>query len=49
MESTKICYIEGVNKLLLQSKNEIDFTANDDKVVNIYNNNQGVSISMEYI
>jgi hypothetical protein len=35
--------------LLLQYKNEISVIVSDDKVINIYRNNQSVSISMDYI
>jgi hypothetical protein len=49
MHNAKIYHVKGVNKLLLQSKNEIGVISNYDKVINIYNNNQSVSMSMEYI
>jgi hypothetical protein len=44
-----ICHVKGVNKLFLQSKYEISIIVSNDKVINIYNNNQSVSIGMEYI
>ena len=35
--------------MFLQSKNEINIISSDDKVINIYNNNQSVAIDMKYI
>jgi hypothetical protein len=49
VEYQDICHVKGVNKFLLQTKNEINVITNDDKVINIHNNNQSVSIGMEYI
>jgi hypothetical protein len=47
MQSTKIFHVKGVNKLFLQSKDEIIFIANNEQVIYIYNKDQVVFIGME--
>jgi hypothetical protein len=49
VQNTNIYHIKGVNKVVLQSKNEINVISSYDKAINKYNNNQGISMSMEFI
>jgi hypothetical protein len=49
MQNTNICHVKEVNKLLIQSKNDINIIVGYDKVINIYNNDQSFSMSIKYI